>query len=179
MPCTIGVGMSKDLPGWVDTATAAIRQSGQDAVELTMIVREAIPASPRVPVLIYYWQFQDGCTTASPTDKSGVNVSWNGRRWSAHWFVVKSCNPRRVVIGDAVDYRFDRATVTVKVRLADLITRSCAPLKWFAATRLLVFDHPEFEHTLPVDTVPDVVVLDPAHTDEPQHPEPPATWNPR
>ena len=179
MPCTIDEGAPRGQPGWVDIASAAIRQVDAATVELSMTLRAPIPAAPSVPVLVYYWQFQDGCTRPSPSDKDGVNAFWNGRRWTAQWFVVEGCAPRRVVPGDPVAVRFDDRTVTVRVRLADLVTRGGAPLRWFAATRLLLFEHPLFRRTLPVDTAPDVVAIDAARPDQPVHPEPPASWIPR
>ncbi|GEM_PF-7079611 len=180
MPCTLPVGASRSAPAWLDIASAEIEQIDAATVEISTAVRAPVPAErPPVPVLIYYWQFQDGCTVSSPTDKDGVNVFWNGREWSAHWFVVGGCNPRRVSIGEAVPFRFEGARVTVRVRLADLITRGGAPLEWFAGTRLLGFSHPIFTRTLPVDVAPDVVALDPRDPETPVHPEPPARWSPR
>jgi len=178
-PCTIDEGVSRRQPGWVDISSAAIRQIDAATVELSMTLRAPIPASPGVPILVYYWQFQNGCNEPSPSDKDGVNVFWNGRRWTARWFVVESCAPRRVAVGEPVPVRFEDRSVTVRVRLADLVTRGGAPLRWFAATRLLLFDHPVFRHTLPADTAPDVVAIDPARPDTPVHPEPPAAWVPR
>jgi hypothetical protein len=178
-PCTIGVGVSRRQPGWVDIASAAIRQLDAGTVELSMTLRAPIPQSPSVPVLVYYWQFQNGCNEPSPTDKDGVNAFWNGRRWSARWFMVQGCAPRLVSPGASVPVRFEGRTVTVRVPLADLVTRGGAALRWFAATRLLLFQHPVFPRTLPVDTAPDVVTIDAARPDEPGHPEPPASWVPR
>ena len=178
-PCTIGPDASRRQPGWVDIESAAIRHVDAATVELSMTLRAPIPTSPGVPVLVYYWQFQNGCNEPSPSDKDGVNAFWNGRRWTARWFVVEGCAPRRVTPGVPVPVRFEDRTVTVRVRLADLITRAGAALRWFAATRLLLFQHAVFSHTLPVDTAPDVVTIDPARPDEPVHPEPPASWVPR
>jgi hypothetical protein len=175
-PCTIGVGMSRTQPGWLDIESAEIRQGNADIVELSMTLQASIPKSPNVPALVYYWQFQDGCTEPSPTDKEGANAFWNGRSWSAQWFVVDGCNPRHVVVGSPIPVRFEDRTVTLRVRVADLVTRQGAPLRWFAATRLLVFNHPVFARTLPVDTAPDVVTIDPSHPDEPRHPEHAAPW---
>ncbi len=36
-PCTLGTRMSKNQPGWVDIASAEIRQTGADSVELSML----------------------------------------------------------------------------------------------------------------------------------------------
>ena len=177
--CTIGVGVSRRQPGWVNIASAAIRQLDAGTVELSMALRAPIPQSPSVPVLVYYWQSQNGCNEPSPTDKDGVNVLWNGRRWSARWFVVQGCAPHLVSPGASGPVRFEGRTVTVRVRLADLVNRGGAALRWFAATRLLRFQHPVFTRTLPVDTAPDVVTIDAARPDEPGHPEPPASWAPR
>jgi len=178
-PCTIGVGMSRTQPGWVDIESAEIRQVDADTVELSMTLQAPIPKSPSVPVLIYYWQFQDGCNEPSPTNKDGANAFWNGHSWSAQWFVVQSCKPRQVVVGNPIPVRFEDGTVSLRVRVADLVTRQGAALRWFAATRLLVFKHPVFARTLPVDTAPDVVTIDSAHPDKPRHPEQAATWIPR
>jgi hypothetical protein len=178
-PCTLGVGMSRTQPGWIDIESAEIRQGDADAVELSMTVHAPIPKSPSVPVLIYYWQFQDGCNEPSPSDKDGANVLWNGRSWSAHWFSVESCNPRQLMVGNSIPFSFDGSTVTLRARLADLVTRGGVMLRWFAATRLLSFKHPVFLRTLPVDTAPDVVAIDPAHPGEPHHPQESASWIPR
>lgn len=144
-----------------------------------MTVRTPIPAHPPVPVLIFYWQFQDGFTQPSPTNKDGVNVFWNGREWTAHWFVIGGCDPRQVAIGDAVPFRFEGERVTVRARLGDLIKRGGESLRWFAGTRLLGFNHPTFTRTLPVDVAPNLATIESAHPDTPLHPEPPASWNPR
>jgi hypothetical protein len=148
-------------------------------VELSVTLRAPIPPRPPVPVLNYYWQFQDGCTQPSPTDKDGVSVFWNGREWTAHWFVIGSCAPRTVSTGDAVPYRIEGDRVTVRARLSDLVTRAGTPLRWFAATRLLGFIHLVFHRTFPIDVAPDVVTLNPADPLTPIHPEPPAPWTPK
>lgn len=78
-PCTLGVAMSREQRRWVDIASAEIRQIDAGTVDLSMTLQASIPQVPNVPILIYYWQFQDGCNASSPTDKDGVNVFWNGR----------------------------------------------------------------------------------------------------
>jgi len=178
-PCTLPPGAPRAQPGWIDIESAEIAQLDAKTVELSVTVRAPIPTTPAVPSLIYYWQFQDGCNTASPTDKDGLNVFWNGRQWTAQWFVIESCSPRRIAIGQSVPFRFAGNTVTVRAALADLITRGGTALLWFAGTRLVPFNHPIFKRSLPVDAAPDVVALDPANPETPLHPEKPAPWVPR
>lgn len=175
-PCTLPPGAARTQPGWIDIDNAEIAQLDAKSVGLTMTVRAAIPTKPAVPTLIYYWQFQDGCNAPSPTDKDGVNVFWNGHEWTAHWFVISSCTPRQIAIGQPVPFRLVGNTVSIRVQLGDLITRGGAPLLWFAGTRLVPFHHPRFTRTLPVDVVPDVVSFDPKKPDAPLHREEPAPW---
>lgn len=104
-------------------------------------------------------------------------MEWPG--WTAQWFVVTSCTPRRVVVGEPVAFGFDDRTVTVHARRADLTQRGGAPLVWFAATPLLVFEHPFFARTLPVDVAPDMVAPEPGSAEETVHPQQPAPWVPR
>ena len=178
-PCTLPPGAPRAPAAWVDIESAEIVQLDAKTVELSVTVRAPIPTTPAVPSLIYYWQFQDGCNTASPTDKDGLNVFWNGRQWTAQWFVIESCSPRRIAIGQPVPFRFAGNTVTVRAALADLITRGGTALLWFAGTRLVPFNHPIFKRSLPVDAAPDAVALDPANPETPLHPEAPAPWVPR
>jgi hypothetical protein len=115
-PCTLPVGAARDQPAWLDIWAAQIEQIDAATVELSVTLRAPVPERPAVPVLIYYWQFQDGCTQPSPTDKDGVNVFWNGREWTAHWFVIGGCAPRSVSLGEAVPFRIEKNRVTVRAR---------------------------------------------------------------
>ena len=96
--CSLPPGAPRDQPGWSAIKEAAIEQLDQDTVELSITLAAPPPTAPP-GMLIYYWQFQDGCTAPSPTDKDGVHILWNGRAWSASWFVIGDCKPRRVVQG--------------------------------------------------------------------------------
>lgn len=178
-PCTLPPDAARTEPGWIDIDTAEIAQIDAKSVEFAITARAPIPATPAVPTLIYYWQFQDGCNTTSPTDKDGVNVFWDGHEWTAHWFVISSCAPRQIAIGKPVPFRFEGNIVSIRVPLGELITRGGAPLLWFAGTRLVPFHHPRFTRSLPVDVAPDVVSIDPADPRAPLHREQPAPWIPR
>jgi len=178
-PCSLPPAAPRTQPGWIDIDSAEIAQLDAATVELSVTVRAAIPTVPTVPTLIYYWQFQDGCNTTSPTDKDGLNVFWNGRQWTAQWFVIESCSPRRIAIGKALPFRFTGNTVTIRAALSDLITRGGTALLWFAGTRLVPFNHPIFKRSLPVDVAPDVVAIDAASPGTPVHREEPAPWIPR
>jgi hypothetical protein len=178
-PCMVAAPAPRDVPAWLAIARAAIRQTERNMVELSMVLGAPVPPVPDTPLLVYYWQFQDGCVAPTPTNKSGVNAVWNGQRWSARWFVITGCNPRRVAPGDSLPLRFDGSTLTVSVRRADLVTRGGEPLVWFAASRLLPFDDERYPRTFPVDTAPEVVALDPEHPDAPRRPQAPARWTPR
>ena len=68
--------------------------------------------------------------------------------------MIGGCNPRQISIGDAVPFCFEGERVTVRVRLADLITRSCEAFRWFVGTRLLGFKSSTLTRTLPVDARP-------------------------
>lgn len=178
-PCSLPPGAPLALPGWADIKTAKITQIGGGRVDLFIAFYEPVPATPPVPFLAYFWQFQDGCVMPSPTDKEGIRVRWDGDMWSANWFTVTSCNPRTIVQGDPVPFAFTSDGVFVRVSLADLLTLGGPSLNWFAGVRRLSFSHPTFTRTVAVDVAPDVIAFNPAPPPIVITPEDSAPWEPR
>ena len=178
-PCSLPPGAPLALPGWFDIKTAKITEIGGGRVELFIALYEQIPETPPVPFVTYFWQFQDGCIDPSPTDKDGIRVNWDGDVWSANFFVVTSCDPRTVIHGASVDFRFTEDGVRVRISLDDLLTKAGPSLRWYAGVRRLPFIHPTFSHTVAVDHAPDVAEFNPTPPPAQIHPEPPASWDPR
>jgi hypothetical protein len=178
-PCSLPPETPLPLPGWFDIKTAKVTEIGGGRVDFFIALYEPVPATPPVPFLSYFWTFQDGCIDPSPTDKDGIRVNWDGDTWSANWFVITSCNPRTIVHGDPVDFRFTEDGILVRVSLADLLTKGGTPLLWYAGVRRLPFVHPIFTHTVGVDFAPDVTAFNPTPPPILIHPEDPAIWEPR
>jgi hypothetical protein len=178
-PCSLPPGAPLALPGWFDVKTAKITEIGEARADLFIALQAQVPVVPPVPFLSYFWTFQDGCVEPSPTDKDGIRVHWDGDMWGANWFVIASCNPRIIVQGDPVDFRFTEDGVVVRVPLADLLTRGGVPLRWYAGVRRLSFSHPTFTRTVGVDLAPDVTAFNPSPPPVVVHPEDSAPWEPR
>ena len=99
-----------------------------------------------------------------------------------------NCEPREVELGAPVYFKITGAKVRVRVELDDLML-ALGPeeegLFWHAAVRRLPFvyekDGTNYPHTIPVDSAPDRMVLNPAAPPPPWAipGEPPATWVPR
>lgn len=178
--CSLPPSAPQFSPAWADIKSAKISASGEEWVDLSIALHEPIPLIPPVPFISYYWQFQEGCVEPSPTDKSSIVVWWDGNTntWSAHWFVITSCNPRRIIMGDSVPFQFTDDGIKVRVPLDDLITTEGESLKWFTGVHRLPFVHGVFTHTWPTDVAPCVIDLD--YTTTPPsvvYPEESATWN--
>ncbi len=183
-PCSLPPNASLSLPDYFDVKTAWITQIGGGEVNLFIAPYQSIPATPPQNFISYFWQFQDGCSIPSPTDKDGIHVVWDGdtQTWSAHWFVVTSCNPRTVEQGDAVPFQFTEDGVKVQVTLSDLLANGGSPgspIEWYAGVRRLPFKHPVFTRTVPVDVAPDVVGFDPITGDFIKSLQDPAIWESR
>lgn len=184
VPCSLPPAAPLALPGYFDVKTARITQIGGGRVNFFIALYEAVPETPPEGFVAYFWQFQDGCTVPSPTDKDGIRVVWHGDTdtWSANWYVIESCNPRARVIGDPVPFEFTEDGVKVQVTLSDLLANGGtpgAPIEWYAGTRRLSFEHPTFTHTVPTDVAPDVSAFNPTPPPEIIHPEEPAIWEPQ
>jgi hypothetical protein len=183
-PCSLPPSAPLSLPGYFDVKTARITQIGGGRVNLFIAPYQPIPAAPLEPFISYFWQFQDGCTVPSPTDKDGIRVHWDGdaQTWSANWFVITSCNPRDVVQGDPVTFQFTEDGVKVQVTLSELLENGSSPgspIEWYAGVRRLPFSHPTFTRTVPVDVAPDVVEFNPDPPPALLRPQDPAIWEPQ
>jgi len=182
MYCSIPPGVLS-LPGYFDIKTARIAQISGEEVELSISLYEPIPLVPPYPFVNYYWQFQDGCVTPSPTDKNGLTIYWNGTTqiWVANWYLVKSCNPITVELGASVPFEFTADGIKVRVALSDLLANGLSPgspLEWHAAARLIPTSHPTFKYTVPVDFAPNVMAFNPTPPPTFIYPEDEATWEP-
>ena len=183
MYCSLLPGTQLPLPGYFDIKTARIAQISGEEVELSISLYAPIPAEPPYPFVNYYWQFQDGCVTPSPTDKNGLTIYWNGttQMWAAYWYVVKSCNPITVELGASVPFEFTADGIKARVALSDLLANGPSPgspLEWHAAARLIPTSHPTFKYTVPVDFAPNVMAFNPAPPPTFIYPEGEATWEP-
>lgn len=99
--------------------------------------------------------------------------------WAANWYVITNCNPRAIVQGDPVDFRFTDDGVFVRVALSDLLTRGGGtPLSFYAGVRRMPFSHSVFSRTVAVDVAPDVIKLNPSPPPILINPEIPARWQP-
>lgn len=170
------------LPDWFDIKTAKITELGDGRVDLAIMLYAPIPLEPSVGFVGYNWQFQDGCLVPTPTNKSGISVYWKNadQMWYANWYILTSCNPRTIIEGPPVPYRFTEDGVKVRVLLSDLLTGGTepgSPLSWYATVRRLPFKHDTFTNTQPVDVAPDVVTFDGSGFVD--GPELPTTWTPR
>ena len=180
--CSLPPVAQTDMPAWLDIKTAKITALGEDQVDLSISLYEAVPQNPTAQFVSYYWQFQDGCTEPSPTDKNAIFVYWDGNTntWSGYWSVITSCNPRSVIIGAPVQFKFTDDGIKVRVSLDDLITEEGQTLKWYAGVRRLPFVHPFFIHTWPLDVAPRVIDVNYSTTPPSAiYPEDSATWDPR
>ncbi len=177
-PCSLPPNGPLALPDWADIKTAKITEIGGGRADLSIALYAPIPALPPVPFLSYFWTFQDGCLEPSPTDKEGIRIRWDGDMWGANWFVITSCDPRTIVQGDPVEFRFTEDGVMVRVSLADLLTHGGTPLRWFAGVRRLPFVHPTFTRTVAADVAPDVIEFNLSPPPVLINPEDPATWEP-
>jgi len=182
MYCSIPPGVLP-LPGYFDIKTARIAQISGEEVELSISLYAPIPLVPPYPFVNYYWQFQDGCVTPSPTDKNGLTIYWNGTTqiWVANWYLLKSCNPITVELGASVLFEFTADGIKVRVALSDLLANGSSPgspLEWHAAARLIPTSHPTFKYTVPVDFSPNVMAFNPTPPPTFVYPEDEATWEP-
>ncbi len=183
-PCSLPPNVPLSLPDYFDIKTAWITQIGGGRVNLFIAPYEPIPGTPGEPFISYFWQFQDGCSVPSPTDKDGIHIGWDGDTgtWSAHWFVITSCAPRTVTQGDPVPFQFTDDGVKVQVTLSDLLENGASPgspIEWYAGVRRLPFQHPKFTHTVPADVAPDIVEFNPTPPPALIHPQDPAIWQPQ
>lgn len=178
-PCSLPASASPALPAWQDIKTARIHQVG-GRVDFSIATYGAIPATPPVSFLAYFWQFQDGCVHPSPTNKDGVRVLWDGDMWMAHWYTITSCSPRTIEQGAALPLQLTDEGVRVRASIGDLLTElGSAPLVWFAGVRRMPFIHPVFTSTVAVDVAPDVFAFNPTPPPAFLFPEDSATWEPR
>jgi hypothetical protein len=182
-PCSLPPGVPLSLPGYFDIKSAEIAQVSGVEVELSISLYAPIPAAPPYPFVNYYWQFQDGCVTPSPTDRSGLTIYWNGTTqvWAAYWYVVKSCNPISVELGASVPFEFTADGIKVRVALSELLANGSSPgspLEWHAAARLIPTTHPTYKNTVPVDFAPNVMAFNPTPPPTFIYPEGEATWEP-
>ena len=171
------------LPGYFDIKNAKIIQHGTKWVDLFIALYEPIPANPPYGYVNYFWQFEGGCVEGSNVDKAGVSITWNGSTWTANWFVILSCNPRTVDLGDPVPFQFTDDGVKVRVTLDDLKSAidPDGQLIWHAGVRRIPFIYTVegiTYNTVAVDYAPDVVELISTYPYY-DYPEAPTTWEPR
>jgi hypothetical protein len=179
--CSLPPGAPQDMPAWLDIKAAKITEVGENQVDLSISLYEPVPQNPPVQFVSYYWQFQDGCTEPSPTDKNAIFVYWDGNTntWSGYWSVITSCNPRSVIIGAQVQFKFTDDGIKVRVSLDDLISNESQSLKWYAGVRRLPFVHPKFTHTWPLDVAPRVIDINSSPPPFAIFPEASANWDQR
>ncbi len=184
LACSLGTGVLDpslyvDFTDIVEANITAL--PGNGLVELAMTLNGAVPVSPNLPTLRYFWQFENGCVNGQPglTDKDGVRILWDGAGFTANWYVITNCVPREVEAGAplAVHFSSDRKTVGVQVDMCELVSRGGAPLEWHAGVRRLRFAHPQFSRTVAVDVAPDVFAFNPNPPPLVIHPEDFARWH--
>lgn len=189
IPCSLPPGESPDLPGYLDIKEASIREVGRKWVDLSIELYEPIPPEPSYPFVNYSWQFKGGCIDPTLEDKPAISIEWKDWgagtwEWGANWVKITSCNPRAIVIGDPVPFKFTRYGVKVRVALSDLLTATdeTGKLIWHAAVRLVPFIYSintvQITRTVAVDFAPDVVELA-SSSPYIDFPEESATWVPR
>jgi hypothetical protein len=179
------------LPGYFDVRNAKIIQHGRKWVDLFIALYEPIPAEPPYGFIDYFWQFEGGCVEGSNVDKAGVHVGWNGSAWTANWYVIVECRPRRITApGDPVPFEFTEDGVKVRLRLEDLLTAiepTIGYLEWHAGVRRVPFIYPQgctndCWNTTALDYAPDVLEFLPCTPPSgpcAQNPEEPTTWEER
>jgi len=110
-----------------------------------------------------------------PVKKDALGVTWNGREWAGGWSQIVSCNPLTSTPGDAVKFTISGNTISVRVPLDDLITRSGESIEWFAGVRLIAPSQ-TFPNTISLDLAPDVNAINPNPPPFFLRPHSPATW---
>jgi hypothetical protein len=191
IPCSLPHGAPLALPRYFDIKTAKITQIGKGRVDLFISVYAPIPEAPPYPFVNYFWQFNGGCVTGEPGDKSAISIAWHGdaNTWSANWIVIKNCDPRQTELGASItDWNFTEDGIKVRVALADLLTAmdETETLVWHAGVRRVPFIYVistpsgpvQITDTVAVDYAPDVVEFVPP-PDYIKDAEDPAIWEPR
>jgi hypothetical protein len=186
IPCSLPPGAPLYLPDYFDITKAAITEIGRGIVDLSIDLAEPVPAAPPYPYINYYWQFEGGCVNPAPGNKTNIAISWTDWgsgtwEWRAYWYEVTSCDPRTVIQGDQVPFKFTDTGVKVRVALDDLLTAAAPgqPLIWHVGVRRIPFIYPPYINTVAVDFLPDVTAFNPTPPPYNIHPEDFATWENR
>lgn len=176
-PCTAPANAVAITALYLDIKTARITQPSPRQIEFTIVLYGPPPKAPPYSYLGYFWQFSGGCLggATGPVKKDALGVTWNGREWAGGWSQIVSCNPLTSTPGDAVKFTISGNTISVRVPLDDLITRSGESIEWFAGVRLIAPSQ-TFPNTISLDLAPDVNAINPNPPPFFLRPQSPATW---